>query len=309
MRKIIATAAAAGLFLAVPPVSAHNLTPTPTSLGELAAEVTETSVEVSGVASFGGQGLLSVGTDPADDFPLPMYDLLSARIAQLDPETGDLTFVLKLRDLPADGSMPEAARYIWDFGIDLGGFEPVALSIEGKFTDVARNQSTRIPNFILRGNCETVDNITTCENIADLPAEMIGSDDEIFVDVPKAILEEQAEESIDDRQLVPVSICEGISVKVSAYFSLCGGDVGTAAGDTIIQDAAVDTYTIAHKKVDVTLTPVEGGSSQTVSATVAEDDSFAASIPTAGLAPGSYRVGATACFGDNCDTGEVLIEV
>ncbi len=310
MHRKLALVTALVLAFAVSPAGAHNLTPAPTRMTDLVAQSADGALAVSGAAVFGGQRLLGVGTDPAGDTSLPpWYDLTKAEIAQLNPSTGDVTFVLTLADLPATGGVPETARYIWDFAIDTGGPAPVVLSIEGKFTDVVRNQSTRVPAFQLHGNCRTENNVITCDKVADLTAEMIGSDNQIFVDIPKSILEDQAKGSINGRKIVHAAICEGISAKVTAYFSLCGGSVGTQTGDTIVQDPEADVYTVAYRRVRVTLTPAGGGTSTTVEAVVGEDGSYSASVPTTGLAPGAYDVAAQACYGTNCDTATIQVAI
>ncbi|HYH27507.1 MAG TPA: hypothetical protein VEA19_01880 [Actinomycetota bacterium] len=299
VRRILAVAAGSVVLSFALPGSAHDLTPPRSEVTRLEVTRSGESMAVSGTATFGGQRLISIGTDPAGDFgspdlPTNPYDLLEAQIGQLDAANGDFTFVLKVADLFASGGVPEVVRYTWDFGIDMGGDSPVLLQIDGKLTDVIRNQSANVPAFQLRGNCAPDPNAPTvivCQKIADLTAEMIASSDEIFVDVPRAIVEQQAKGPIAGRPLVPASIFEGIVAVPSAYFSASG------TGDTLTWDAETHPYTVAYKRVLLTLS-VPGQADRTIDADLAADGSFSASFPAPDA--DSYSVTAEACFGTNC---------
>ncbi|HVM12454.1 MAG TPA: hypothetical protein VM638_08270 [Actinomycetota bacterium] len=306
MRKLITAAAAAGMLATVLPASAHNINPPSSRVDEVYADVSEALIEVSGRAFFGGQRLLTVGTDPAEDFAPGPLDLTAAQIGQLDANTGELSFVLKVRDLPPNvaqvSGIPEAGRYMWDFSIDMGGADPVLFAIDGRLTNVARGQSTRIPAFELQSNCTRDGNLITCEKVADLTTEMIGSTDEIFVDIPLSVLQQHAGGSVAGRTIGEASICQGISAHLSPGLAFCGGTGGPLTSDTLTLSETSGTYTIASKRVRATIAPAGGGPSQTVEATVSPDGSFLANISRTGLAPGTYTVTAQACYGTNCAT-------
>jgi hypothetical protein len=280
---------------------------TPTKVSALNASASGQTVSVSGTASFGGVAPVTVGSDPAGDSTQPAalgYDLLQASIGQLDAATGDLVFVLDLADLPATGGLPEAARYSWDFAVRAGG-TTTSLEIDGKLTDVIRRQSTSTPAFVLRGDC-VAGTTLTCTDVASLATTMDGVANRITVTVPRALLEQQTKAPIAGTTIEPATICEGISAKASAYFSLCGG-AGTATGDAILQDPETDLYRVASPRVDLGIVPAGAPAVYSAQATVANGGSFSANLNTSGLAAGQYDVVSRACFGSNCGTAKKTI--
>jgi hypothetical protein len=312
-RKNLGLLAVAMTVALAVPAGAHNLNPPPTRVTALDAQVADGTLTVAGTATFGGQRLLTLGTDPVGDTPLGLppesgLDLTGAQIGQLNANTGDLTFVLKLAGSPpVTGGLPEVGRYTWDFGIRFPGVEePTLFQIDGKFTDVLRRQSTRFPSFVLRADCApdpNASNLIVCADVAYLEAEMIASSSEIFVDIPRSLLEQETERPIGGATIEGASIFEGIVALPAAYFSAGG------TGDQLILDEGeAGVYEIGRKLVRVGIAPV--GVTPTLSeATLADNGSYSASIDVSGLEPGSYEVTAQACFAKNCETKKVLVTI
>ena len=284
----------------------------PTSIVRLAATRDGATVIVGGAATFGGQTAVTVGTYAPGDSTQPAalgYDLLRAQISQPEPKTGDLVFELQLAELPATGGLPEAARYTWDFAVNPGTGNVIPFEIDGKLTDVVRRQTTRVPAFVLRGDCTSANNVITCTDVATLDATMDPATDRITVTLPRALLEAHAKVPVAGTAIEPATICEGISSKAAAYFSACGGAAGPATGDVIAQDSEVDVYRVAGRTVRLGIVPAGSAPAYTTSGTLADDGSFSGSLDVSGLAPGSYDVVARACFGTNCGTASVPITI
>ena len=281
----------------------------PTSVEQLEASPASGSVAVSGLVEFGGQGNVPVATDPTGDVPASGQphglDLTGAKISQPNPSTGDLVFRFDLADLPDTGGVPELVRYTWDFAVKRGSGAPTPFEIDGRFTDVIRRQSTRMPSFVLRGNCSSASNQITCTDAGFLEASTDATANNIVVRVPRALLEQQVSGSIAGATLEPVVICEGISTKLGVHSTLCGAQ-GQETGDEILnEDTAV--YQVASAKVELGIVPAGAVPVYTTQGTVGDDGSFAGSVSTAGLASGAYDVVARACFGTNCAASSVPV--
>lgn len=266
------------------------------------------AVTVSGRAIFGGNIPAVVGEDPAGDVPFPAVlglDITEVRIGQPDPNSGDLSFELDFTDLPATGGVPEHVRYQWSFAVDTGSGVPKQLEIDGKFTDVARRQSQSTPAFFLRGNCVTENNVTTCEDVAELPTVMDGAINRITVTVPKTVLEDDVGAPLEGASIGAGDQCEGISSKLAAYFTLCGG-VGANTGDVVLQDG---TYEVASATAEMGIVPAGAPAEFTDPAEIDSAGRFSGTLDTSGLAPGSYDVHIRTCYGTNCDTGTTTITI
>jgi hypothetical protein len=282
----------------------------PTVVQSLDAAADSGTLTVTGRAFFGGEAPAVVGQDAAGDVPFPPQlglDVVEARIGQPDSASGNLAFELDLADLPASGGVPEHVRYSWDFTVDTGSGVPKPFQIDGKLTDVARRNSTNVPAFFLRGNCATVDNVLTCEDVAELATIMDGAYDRITVTVPKEVLESDIGTSIEGATIGPATICDGISTKIAAYFTLCGG-AGQSTGDILIQDADMP-YEMASQTVEVGIVPTGAPAEFTDQATIGTGSTFSATLDVSGLAPGTYDIHARACYGSNCATRATTVTI
>jgi hypothetical protein len=275
------------LTVALPsPAGAHDLTPEKTKITDLVVTQDGALIEVGGAASFGGQKLLSLGKDAAGDATagIKEIDLVEAKLGQLDPSNGDLNFVFKLADLPVLGGIPEVADYEWEFRV--APLERPVFRLQGSFTRL-RAGRTEVPSFVLH-TCMGGPSLT-CES-SPVVAEFVGTDNEIFVDAPRALLETKLARSIAGTTVAPA-------------------DEGWRELETRLADGARadelthwSPYQIAYPRVDVGIAPAGGTPASTVAAGVASDGTFAASLDTTGLPAGEHDVVATACYGTNCAT-------
>ena len=278
----------------------------PAATQVVAADVTRDgdTLVVHGDAIFGGTFPVSVGSDPAGDtahpFPAELgYDLTEAFISQPDPATGDLVFRLDLADLPPSGTLPEVARYFWDFGAR-DGDGVTLLTIDGKLTDVVRRQRTESPVFILQGNCATdANNVITCEDVALLPTVIDGEANSILITIPRTVLEDQLDAGLEGTVIEAAEIFEGISTAPAAYFS------PAAAGDVLAQESI---YAAAAPQVSIGLVEAGEPSTYVSAAAPGEGGGFESAIDVAGLT-GPYEVVIRACYGNNCDEQRIPIEL
>lgn len=304
--SVLVSSLALVLGLVIP--GASTATPAPSSVQSLGAVRDGDVISVTGVATFGGIDLVSVGTDPTADFAAPAevgMDLTGALIGQPDPVSGDLVFVLRLADLPPTGALPETVRYSWDFGVRGVAADPIPFEIDGKLTDIARRTTARNPAFFLRGNCTTANNVVTCADVEGLAAALDPAAKEIRVIVPRRLLEDQVKASLAGATIVPAVICEGISTKVAAYFTLCGAQ-GQETGDELVQEEGT-AYPVATRQLQVAVAPA-GQNPDFATATagaLTPDGTFLASVDATGVPEGDYDVWARACFGANCGAASV----
>ncbi|MGH2692045.1 MAG: cupredoxin domain-containing protein [Actinomycetota bacterium] len=283
----------------------------PTTVTQLDTSSGSGTVDVSGAAAFGGQAPIAVAADPQGDVPAAGQphglDLTGAKIAQPVPSTGDLVFSLDLADLPDTGGVPELVRYTWDFAVNRGTGTPTPFEIDGRFTDVIRRQSTRMPSFVLRGNCASANNQITCTDVGFLDATADGAANRIAVTLPRTLLEQQVGGPIAGAVIEPATICEGIATKLGVHSTLCGAQ-GQETGDEILNDDTA-IYQIATSRADLGIVPAGAEPVYSVQAAVGDDGSFTGTVSTAGLALGAYDVVARACFGSNCGTSSVRINL
>ena len=148
-----------------------------------------------------------VAHDPADDWGLnvmgdgsisPIGDALGQELvgAAIDNDApGHVNFVIQLKSLPASGGIPEATRYFWDFNVNGQMRE-----LDGKFTNYSRGgcdptsgqcPPPRDPGetpFMVRGNCVTVGNTLTCQELGFVHATFDPETATITIPVTKELL-------------------------------------------------------------------------------------------------------------------------
>ncbi|HVF53398.1 MAG TPA: hypothetical protein VNC78_07280 [Actinomycetota bacterium] len=124
-------------------------------------------------------------------------ELIEASIDAPDKET--LTFVIKVKSLPANGGMPEAVRYTWDFTVDGELFE-----LDGKWLNYTRGacdptngqcpppRDPGMQPFLLRTNCApnaTVSNLIVCEERAVIQGVFNPGEGTISIAVPREAID------------------------------------------------------------------------------------------------------------------------
>lgn len=109
------------------------------------------------------------------------------------------TFRIELASLPAVGGTPEFTRYGWSFTYNGAAFE-----LDGKFTNYSRGtcdptsgqcpppRDPGLAPFLLRGNCVTEGNLTTCEELARVSAEFDAANATIDIPLPAELLAGEA---------------------------------------------------------------------------------------------------------------------
>lgn len=160
--------------------------------------------------AFAGKAIV-VGKDPAGDWGQAAapdaaaepalaaigdalgQDLVSASIGMKNKKT--VNFIIKLTSLPAIGGTPEVSRYSWNFAVNGKAFE-----LDGKFTNFSRGvcdptagscpppRNPGLQPFFLRGKCTTVQNVTTCQELALLHAKFDAAKKTITIPVSLKLL-------------------------------------------------------------------------------------------------------------------------
>lgn len=146
-----------------------------------------------------------VAEDPAGDWdfqdntaPSPLgnalgQDLLQGSIGMKDKKT--VNFIIKVGSLPPTGGWPEVTRYIWSLSVD-GKY----VELDGKFTNYSRGACDptsgqcpppRDPGqapFLIRGDCETIENTTVCQELGIVQATFDASAGTITIPVSLELL-------------------------------------------------------------------------------------------------------------------------
>lgn len=274
----------------------------PTRVEALSATAGDSAIEVTGMATFGGETPVVVGTDGTGDAPVRTemaalgLDATEIAIGRPDPE-GGLEFVIRVTQLEGPPP-PEVIRYLWQFLVGEDEFW-----VQAKTSDVTtlpmlpddpQGAATNIPSFRLRGDCGPfmVGDVTvgtTCRHLRWLEGEFDAATNEIRLTVPLG--DEAAPQFVPGATIDPAG---GVTASIQAVAS------ATQTSDQVGQDVP---YVIPGPEVMLGIVPAGEPAAFTTPGTIAEDGSFAGSLSTGGLAPGEYDVWARACFGSNCDTG------
>jgi len=290
------------------PAAAPAADPT-TTIDQLDAVRNGDSIAVTGKASFGGLGLVKVGTDGTGDaaYNLPAafgLDLIGASIGQPNPNTGDLEFVLDLEDLPSGGSAPEGTWYGWDLTIDPIQGPPVGFRVGGKRTDFAGPNpglQTRSPAFKV-SRCVGND---PCSFGTWVEAVMDGDANRITVTVPTSVLADIAGAPVDGATIRQSDFhYKGVIARTDPLVWS-----NQQPWDSYDRVPITGTHTVAARAVELDLVPAGGTPSFGSQSAIGDDGSFAKTFSTAGLASGVYDVWARAWFGTNCATRSVRVEL
>lgn len=300
-RATVAVVAALALALLAGPVGAHEIVLLPTEVLELNATGGDT-IAVDGDVVFGGEEPKVLAEDDAGDnlggpLTAPLgVDLLEARISWPEPELDDLMFELVVSELPplTDGTY-ETVAYDWDFhvdgGTDAGGATWSLQVLRSSFFYAQTSDPYATLNECTAPDDAGAYSCETRHRFEDLEFEQ-SEDGEyrIRVFVPIGILGVQPGATISASSVIGDSIRVGTSA--SGRFTFTGlydsiashADYTVPAGKTVLLGAASSGEDLTHD------TP----------ATLAGDDTFTGTLTVPG--PGTYDVGALACFADNCGT-------
>lgn len=296
----------AGLALLAGPAAAHEIVLGPTEILELDATATsDSTVDVTGDVVFGGEEPKVLAEDPAEDnlggpVTAPLgTDLLQARISWPTPEADELLFELVVSDLPpvADGTY-EALQYNWDIFVDDGDGDGTNWSIKVMRSSLYLTQATDAYAGLYR--CVQGDTSFECSEVLrfdEVEFETEEGESRIRVFVPPHAIEAGPGSTISSWARASNAIWIGASASgrltATNVFDTINwhDDYVVPEGKTVVLGAAPQGEEIVHD------TP----------ATVDADDTFSGTVDVPG--PGTYDVGALACFSDNCDTATVTVQV
>lgn len=243
-------------------------------------------VDVSGSASFADQTRM-VGEDPTGDAatPVPGTDIAALSIARPDPRGGPLVFRMELADqLPSPVSgIPVVYYYNWEIDLTSPSGQTGVTYLVQASRMLGSNPTNANPVFrVLRyneaGGCG-------CSVVGAVPGTMEG--DAVEWRVPAALIGAQGGHELAQAGDVSTTIGYGTPVTGNTWYT------EGYLGDT----ARTDPYLVPGATVSLVLSP--SGSPGTVvrsgSAAVTPEGAFQGALGTTGLAPGTYRLTATAC--------------
>lgn len=289
----------------------------PTAVGSLSASGTGTEVSVSGSTTFRGEAPVTVSQDPAGDGPLAPdladetgVDLVAARAYQPDPASPFLFFEWHLTGLPTHGSLPDSVRYTLPFQIGTRSFQ-----LQAKLTDLASPGTAANPSgqashsgnaFELRGSCSAVGpTVSTCSHIAWLNGSFDSLHDLVRVKVPLGV----APEIVPGAALARNQGAASDLVHIQAGYQAVAATAADEA-DWGGQDAGF-TYRVPTRQALLGIAPAGTPQADVVfdtAATVGADgSSFGGAVSAPG--PGSWDVWVKACFGANCGTRSVRVNL
>jgi plastocyanin len=303
----------AGVVTVEPPVVFR-----PTTVDALAASASETTLAVSGQASFFGEAPNTVTEDPSGDAPIvgdlgdeTGADLVKATIYQPDATKPELWFDWHLAALPPIGALPEVVRYTAAFRIGTKQYQLQANLTNWTSVTLVDDPagSVRGPgHFRLRGNCTTNWNgtiIANCPLISWLTGEFLPDQSIVRVKVPLGVTPDFA----PGAQLTRNESTNANLTKVIAGYQAFVALSPTTNDEADWGAEEPFTYTVPTRTVRLGIVPAGAAPQFPTPGTVATDGSFSGALSTAGLPAGSYDVWARACFGTNCGTRSVRITI
>jgi hypothetical protein len=296
MRRIspvlVSISTLAVLFTAFPASAA------PSSVSGLTATASGTVVTVTGTAAFGAQDPLLVGDDATNDnvggattAPLGI-DLDGMLISQPDPNAQSLVFTIDLNGMTGDG-IPEHLAYNWDIRVDGGSSANGAeYSIKTWRTRVAQTTNTN-PYAAVFTCVPSSTGGSSCTPGPLVAAVYDASNSQIRMTIPFDAIGAKPGSTIDawNRISAPVWV---------------GGTAATQTAAGLYDTGTHSQYVVPTKTVRLGVAPTGSPISYTASAALS-GSGFSGSLAVPG--PGTYDVGAQACFGDNCGTSKVTVTV
>lgn len=302
MRRSVVSLLTAAIMLpaaiaAMPEVDVEVTPVAPTSVDELSAARTGSTLEINGTAAYGGIDELLIGDYGADNTPTGTASEMGVKIsavtiAQPDVESGDLVFTYHMEDA-STSQVPEFVQYYWDFGIKLPGEGVEALQISGKATS-----SSGSPAFTLDSDCATEGNTFDCASSRDIDASFDAAANTVTVTVPMELLE-KTYGPLDGAAIVPAKLFSGIA----AQPSLIVGNLSNT-GYEILPDR---DFPVGRT---VTLTLTDAADTVVAETTVTADDAtFSGTLDVTEVAPGPYTLTATACWSANCGATSIDVDL
>lgn len=296
---------------------AADPTSVPTSVTSLSGSPVAGGVQLSGMASFGGQKPVAVAEDPVGDAPgapeageTTGVDLIGATLSVPDPANPELLVRWKLTGLPPSGGIPEGTRYSLPFKIGTKEFQ-----VQAKFSNLSSITVTDDPqghvshvggSFQLRGNCTTSWNgsgVAYCYHLMWLTGGFDTTTDTVFALVP---LGSSAAPDIRSGAMLErnTSTNANLNMVIAGYQAVLALSPQTNDESPFgITEEETYAFPVAKKEVALGVAPTGTDPAAvdfSTPATLGANDGFSGTVSTAGFAAGTYDVFARACFGTNC---------
>lgn len=294
--RLLSTIAALALALAI--AAPAGADPAPTTVDEVSASVSGSTISVTGAATFGGQDPVEVGFDGTGDSLVPQgvgLDIDRLYIQRSDGSSNDLIFTLKLDGLTG-GGIPEAFQYNWDISVD-GGAAAGGSEWSLKTMRSGQGGQAGTAPWASIYSCTPSDTGFDCSPLASIAVVYDADAGEIRMTVPLFRINATASSTIEAwaRNGQPVW------VRTSA--------AGVLTGGVTADDAFHDTYAVPGNTVKLGVAPA-GTPESLVSFTT--DAAVSGGAFTGSLSvsePGAYDVYAKACFGANCAVGKTPVTI
>lgn len=296
--RAVRTLAAAFAIIAVAALPAGSATPS--TVSGLTATVSGDSIVLTGTATFGGQDPVVVGDDAVNDnlggaATAPHgTDLDRLLISQPDPATPTLQFTFDLAGLTA-GGVPEHLAYNWDIRVD--GGEPQGgadRSLKTWRTRVASTQTTdpyaAVFTCVPQAPPQTG---SSCSAGPNVPVAYDETASDIRMSIPLAVIDAKPGSTID----------AWLRISSPVYI---GATFGTQTLAGQYDMATHDQYVVPTRSMRVGIAPVGSPVNYSSGASLS-GSSFTGSLAVPG--PGTYTVGAQACFADNCGTETTTVTI
>lgn len=269
-----------------------------TTIDDLSAAVSGSTISVSGAATFGGQDAVEVGFDGTGDSLVSQgvgLDIDRMLIQRADASSNNLIFTLKLDGLTG-GGIPEAFQYNWDIQVDggaaAGGSEwSLKTMRSGQGGQVGTNPWASIYS------CVPSETGFSCSPLASVGVVYDEAAGEIRMTIPLFRINASAGSTID----AWARFGQPVWVRPSVGGVLTGGPVA--------DEAFHDRYTVPGNVVRLGVAPAGTPESLVNYTTTAalSGGAFTGNLTVSD--PGDYDVFAKACFGPNCAVGKTTVSV
>lgn len=265
-----------------------------TEITSLAAAVSGRSINITGLASFGGEERVVLADDPTEAVGRFGLDITKLYASRPSPASNEIEFVVAVSNL--DDGVPEFVQYNWDISVD--GGEAAGGSNWSIKTMRQQTRTGTMEPYAAVFACIPGDAGYSCSERARLDVAFDSAANEIRLTVPLAAIGAK-----------PGSVIRGWDRSGEPVWARSSA-AGVLTGGVTFDGATPDDYTVANASVSLGLATADTPLEQVVftkAAPVASDGSFAATLSAPGS--GTYHVWAKACFGVTCDSASVIAQV
>lgn len=295
--RLTSTLIAAVALIAAAAIPAGSATPS--GVSGLAATVSGGSISVTGNAAFGGEDPVEVGDDATGDnfggadTSAHGVDLDRMLISQPDPSSPTLQFTFDLAGLTG-GGIPEHVAYNWDIrvngGAAQGGADKSLKSWRTRLTSTSADPYAAVFDCVPQAPPQTG---SSCTPGPTVPVVYDEASSQIRLSVPLEVIEANPGSEI------------AAWLRISAPVWI-GATAGTQTLAGQYDTSTHDPYTVPTKTVRLGIAPAGSPINYTATASLS-GSTFTGSLATPG--PGTYDIGAQACFGTNCGTAKITVTI